>query len=1096
MNNYPCSVCFKEVKNDAIQCEICLFWVHRLCAKLSKCELRNKSDPNIYFYCPKCIEIFPFHQLDDDEFTYINSRINISEKLFNVYNKCANLTLQCFDKSGHSESRWDNNIDPDSNYYHTYNFECKYYTDNAFQAEAKNIDGLTIMHFNARSLKTNFKFIKNYVKELGKNFHIIAVSESWLDGDSDLKEYALEHYEMYNVFRPGKRGGGVALYIRNNLRATKIENKSCFLEGICEHLTVELNVEGGKNVVIACIYRTPGSELELFSNHVDNFLKAVNKNKSIYLCGDFNIDLLRSDKHCGTKHFLDMLYSYGLFPMINKPTRVTSVSATLIDNIFTNSFSSESKSGILCNDISDHLPIFSSCTHKGVSHVKHDLFKYVRKFAEKDSVKFKEELRRVDWEVILEENDVNKASTSFVKIVKDLYDKHFPIRKVRVNTKQKHKPWLTKGLLNACHKKNRLYKAFVVNKTLESERKYKTYKNKLTSVLRFSEKKYYSDLLHENRNNIKSTWKILNNAINRNKSSDRIPDEFYDSNKKRVCGKESIANGFNSFFTNVGPNLAKHIPNERGVSISDFMQETNNNSMFIEPVDENEMVKTVSKLKNKTSTDYDDMSMEMVKSIINFICKPLCHICNLSFNSGIFPDNMKIAKVIPLFKAGERNSFNNYRPVSLLPQFSKILEKLFDYRLQKFIDKHDLLSDCQYGFRQNRSTNFALMELIEEICSSLDNKKNTIGVFIDLRKAFDTLDHDLLLRKLNHYGVRGIAHEWLKSYLSNRKQFVQINDIRSNRLNILCGVPQGSILGPKLFILYINDICNVSDIMRLILFADDTNIFKSGHNLNALAAEISLELNKLQVWFNVNKLSLNVQKTNYILFGRTHTNEANEEIKIFINGKEIDRVKSTKFLGVIIDSKLNWYDQISRVSDKLSKSLAIMYKARTLLNKNALITIYNSLFLPYLTYCCEIWANTYKTKLQGLFIKQKRAIRIICNVGYYDHTNGLFLQCNMLKFFEIVTLKTASIMYNAYRNKLPCNVQSYFEVGNSINEYTTRQKDKFKTQFVRTSLKSNCISVVGVKIWNVLPDHIRSSMNICVFKKQMTKHLLLEYQNQ
>ena len=240
-----------------------------------------------------------------------------------------------------------------------------------------------------------------------------------------------------------------------------------------------------------------------------------------------------------------------------------------------------------------------------------------------------------------------------------------------------------------------------------------------------------------------------------------------------------------------------------------------------------------------------------------------------------------------------------------------------------------------------------------------------------MRKAFDTIDHKLLLHKLDHYGVRGVANDWIKSYLSNRKQFVQVNNIRSDLLDILCGVPQGSILGPKLFILYINDICNVSDLMRFILFADDTNIFRSGCNLNVLANEISEELGKLQVWFNVNKLSLNIQKTNYMLFGR-NMSLSSSELSIQINGKDIEKVHCTKFLGVLIDSKLNWYDQINRVSDKVSKCLAIMYKAKALLDKNALLTIYNTLFLPYLTYCCEIWANTYKTKLQGLFIKQKK----------------------------------------------------------------------------------------------------------------------------
>ena len=248
--------------------------------------------------------------------------------------------------------------------------------------------------------------------------------------------------------------------------------------------------------------------------------------------------------------------------------------------------------------------------------------------------------------------------------------------------------------------------------------------------------------------------------------------------------------------------------------------------------------------------------------VINHIVTPLSHICNQSFIEGVFPDEMKIARVIPLYKSGEKNKYNNYRPVSLLPQFSKILEKLFDNRLDSFIEKDNILSDNQYGFRKNRATSMALVELIDKISNSVDSKKHTLGVFIDLRKAFDTIDHDLLLKKLEFYGIRGVVLKWLKSYLSQREQFVQIDDCLSEYLNVLCGVPQGSILGPKLFILYVNDICNISNILEFILFADDTNIFCSGHDIKELCNTMSNELDKLHTWFSLNKLSLNISKPN------------------------------------------------------------------------------------------------------------------------------------------------------------------------------------------------------------------------------------------
>ena len=293
-----------------------------------------------------------------------------------------------------------------------------------------------------------------------------------------------------------------------------------------------------------------------------------------------------------------------------------------------------------------------------------------------------------------------------------------------------------------------------------------------------------------------------------------------------------------------------------------------------------------------------------------------------------------------------------------------------------------------------------------------------------------------------------------------------------------------------------NDICNVSDVLRFILFADDTNGFKSGFDLNELADIITYELDKLQIWFNTNKLSLNVSKTKFMIFGNIHNKGIDlDKIKVYINGYAIERVTSIKFLGVIIDSNLNWHEQISKVSDKLSKSLAILYKVRYILDKSSLLTIYNSLFLPYLSYCCEVWGNTYESKLRCLYLKQKRAVRIINNVDYYSHTNGLFIECDIVKFFELVKLKSACMMYKAYHNSLPLKVQTFFQIGNCIDFYSTRQQNKFRVNFVRTTMKANCLSVAGVRVWNELPQIIRSSYSMNAFKNEVKQYYINSYKS-
>lgn len=313
--------------------------------------------------------------------------------------------------------------------------------------------------------------------------------------------------------------------------------------------------------------------------------------------------------------------------------------------------------------------------------------------------------------------------------------------------------------------------------------------------------------------------------------------------------------------------------------------------------------------------------------------------------------------------------------------------------MDKFIDKYKLLTDSQYGFRKGRSTSLALTELIEEITNSTDKKQYEVGVFIDLKKVFNTINHDII-NKLERLGIRGLVLDWLSNYLKDRKQFVKLGDYTSDCLDIECGVPQGSVFGPKLFILYINDICKVSDQLKFVFFADDTNIFGFGQNLEQLLDLITSEFGKIKQWFDKNKLSLNLRKTKFMIFDNS---KSRQSFQLKIENVEIERVYEMKFLGVIIDDKICLKSHIKYIQTKLSRSISILAKAKHILDCRSLYILYCSLVLPYLMYCVEVWGNTYQSALQSLFILQKRAIRIIHKTGYLEPTNSLFLQSKALK---------------------------------------------------------------------------------------------------
>ena len=345
-----------------------------------------------------------------------------------------------------------------------------------------------------------------------------------------------------------------------------------------------------------------------------------------------------------------------------------------------------------------------------------------------------------------------------------------------------------------------------------------------------------------------------------------------------------------------------------------------------------------------------------------------------------------------------------------------------------------------------------------------------------------------MLQKLSHYGIRGPAHDWLKSYICKRRQFVNFNGINSEHNVICCGVPQGSILGPILFLLYINDLCNVSEFLKFVLFADDTNIFASGINIEELIKQVNKELKNVNKWFVTNKLSLNVSKTNFMIF--SNRKEYNNEYDIYIDQFKIIRVFSCKFLGVIIDSRLNWKEHIDIVKTKLLKCNGILYKASNILDTESLLMLYNTLFLPYMVYCCEVWGTSCYSNIASIIKLQKKVIRIIFKVNRQSHTSPLFKKLNTLKFTDIVKLKIGCLMYKASINSLPNNLQILFS---KRGDYlpALRYSYLFKVQSSKSSFKSRCISIIGVKYFNELPEELCCAKNTTIFKK-MYKNTLLE----
>ena len=646
------------------------------------------------------------------------------------------------------------------------------------------------------------------------------------------------------------------------------------------------------------------------------------------------------------------------------------------------------------------------------------------------------------------------------------------------------KPWLSAALKQSIKEKNKLY---VIQKKQNDKEKviyYKKYRNKLNQLIRSAERKHYHDLLIEHKSNIKKSWQIIKSVINKRKY--KLPSKKFHCNGSIIDDGNMISNKFNDFFVNVRQNLAKSIPSSCKEP-SDYISYNAINAFYFVPVTENEISKIIGCFK-ESAAGWDGIKANVIKHIKNIVCIPLKHICNLSLSLGVFPHELKIANVVPIHKANDDMVFSNYRPVSVLPVFSKLLERLVYNRLIDFINNNRILYEYQFGFQKGESTHFAIMLLTDKITEALDRGECLIGVFLDFSKAFDTVDHAILLTKLRKYGIQGVELQWFSDYLFNKLQYVTYNNHKSRREKIICGIPQGSILGPLLFLLYINDLVNVSRHCFSILFADDTNMFISGKNLEVLCSQLNEDLREIQEWLNCNKLSLNVLKTHYMIF--TPRNKIIEDIDVQFYGVNIQRVFVTKFLGVQIDSHLTWKHHIEYTCKKLSKCVGILCKARKKLAKSSLINLYYSFAYPYLIYCNHIWGKNYPTSLEKLYLVQKKVIRIVTCSPYRAHTEPLCIANRILNVADINDYMIGIFMYNYMDGNVPNAFQNFFHVNRNIHDYELRNADDIQVPYGRLDIRRFSIIIAGANLWNSLPVYVKNANTVHLFKRYLKNYLL------
>ena len=710
-NNFhsPCSICNKNVLSNqkAVYCDSCHKWCHIKCdgSTLETYQYLMSTDDTITWDCLVCKmkfhhQNFPFITCDLSEIIKINNSDSMkfcdflpSLETISLSNEFLNISLNDVD----------HNLPILTN--------CKYYNVNAFQS-LQIQKNLNVFHSNVNGLESKLEVLHDFLAGSTSALDVIAITETSEQNDTSFTSNVnLDGYKLFHT-PSNTRKGGTALYINSNYDVFE-RNDLKSQTDLFEAVWTEIKNTNSKNILCACVYRHPNNDLSDFLVYLEAALNIVKKeNKEIYICGDFNIDLLKLDERSSYLTFYNMLSSNGFLPIIVQPTRVVDNQLpSLIDNIFSNNISDEIIGGNIYLTLSEHLSQFASVKRGKVDSKKINIFQ--RDFSNYKAMDFYDDVAIQNWD--LNSEDSNVLFNDFYFKLNGCVDRHAPIKKLSSKeVKLKSKPWITADLSKMIKIKNKLFQRKKRQPSNENVKQlYNIFRNRVNRELKRSKKDHYSSYFEEHSNNIRKTWVGIRSLINVKNSSK--PDiSQLNINGKIIDDPKDIVNNVNTFFVNVGPETDKNVPKVNHISPEKYLKNRNQFNFIITHISNEEVLDLIQALPNKSSGPAS-IPLELLQVAADLIVVPLCHIINASFSSGIFPDSLKVAKVLPLHKGGSSQDLNNFRPISLLSIFDKIIEKLMHKRLYAFFEYHNILYKNQFGFRKNNSTIFALMEITEKI---------------------------------------------------------------------------------------------------------------------------------------------------------------------------------------------------------------------------------------------------------------------------------------------------------------------------------------------------------------------------------------------